>query len=153
METPRRWPNQLGLKGWAVGGRWRQERWLYTLHRLSGLAILGYFLLHVLVTSTRAGFLGGEAAWTWLMGTFSETRILGLAPFKWGELGIYVAFCFHALNGLRLTLCELGFGIGPPEEPVYPYRSSMDVQAPLAFLLMLVAGALATVGFWNFLQP
>jgi len=47
-------PNRLGMRGWAVGGRWGLERYLYTLHRVTGLALLAYFLLHIFVTSSRA---------------------------------------------------------------------------------------------------
>ena len=45
--------NHLGIKGWAIGGRWSFERYLYTLHRLTGLGILAYFLMHIFVTSAR----------------------------------------------------------------------------------------------------
>jgi len=150
MDPVVRYPNRLGLRGWAVGGRWRQERWLFTLHRLTGLGLLGYFLLHVLVTATRAELFGGQARWDALMGFFRETTLLGLPVFRLGELAVFLAFAFHAFNGLRLTLLELGWGVGPAEEPVFPYRSSLDVQAPLTFCLMLLAAVLATAGIWNF---
>ena len=47
-------PNRLGIWGWLGGGRWGIERYLYTLHRLTGLGLLLYFLLHIVVTSARA---------------------------------------------------------------------------------------------------
>ena len=47
-------PNKLGIRGWLVGGSWGPERYLYTLHRVTGLGLLAYFLLHILVTSSRA---------------------------------------------------------------------------------------------------
>jgi succinate dehydrogenase/fumarate reductase cytochrome b subunit len=37
-----------------------------------------------------------------------------------GEHLVFVAFAFHALNGVRLVLVELGFAVGKPLEPVYP---------------------------------
>jgi len=119
MAGPKRYPNRLGVKGWAIGGRWGPERYLYTLHRLTGLGILFYFLLHILVTSTRAGLLGGQETWGFLMDTF-EYEILGFGVFKWGELSVYAAFVFHALNGVRLIHVEIGFALGKTEEPVYP---------------------------------
>ena len=36
-------PNRLGLKGWVAGGRWGPDRYLYTLHRVTGLGLLLYF--------------------------------------------------------------------------------------------------------------
>ncbi len=52
--------NRLGIWGWLGGGRWGAERYLYTLHRVTGLGILAYFLLHIFVTSARAF---GADAW------------------------------------------------------------------------------------------
>ena len=39
MLKTRGYPNRLGVKGWAVGGHWGPERYLYTLHRVTGLGL------------------------------------------------------------------------------------------------------------------
>jgi succinate dehydrogenase/fumarate reductase cytochrome b subunit len=59
---------------------------------------------------------------------------------------VFLAFCFHAINGIRLGLVELGFAVGKPIEPVYPYRTSVDVQRPLALAALAVAFVLAVIG-------
>jgi succinate dehydrogenase / fumarate reductase cytochrome b subunit len=110
-------PNRLGVTGWLGGGRWGFERYLYTLHRVTGLGLLLYFLLHILVTSSRAF---GEGAWKTAMGAVHGP------VFTVGEYLVFAAFAFHAVNGIRLVLVELGFAIGKPIEPVYPYRTSVD---------------------------
>jgi succinate dehydrogenase/fumarate reductase cytochrome b subunit len=66
--------------------------------------------------------------------------------FKVGEYLVFLAFCFHAINGIRLGLVELGFAVGKPIEPVYPYRTSVDVQRPLALAALAVAFVLAVIG-------
>ena len=131
------YPNRLGVVGWVGGGRWGYERYLYTLHRVTGLGILCYFLLHIVVTSFRAF---GRGAWTQAMGTVSGPA------FAIGEYLVFAAFAFHALNGIRLLLVELGFSVGRPLEPVYPYKTSLNVQRPLAVLALLAAGAVAVWG-------
>jgi succinate dehydrogenase / fumarate reductase cytochrome b subunit len=136
-------PNRLGIAGWLGGGRWGFERYLYTLHRLTGLGILLYFVLHIFVTSSRA--LGRES-WEAAMG-----RVSG-GIFVLGEYLVFAAFAFHALNGIRLALVELGIGIGRPIEPVYPYRTSVHAQRPLAIGVMILAGILAIVGGFGFLH-
>jgi len=136
-------PNRLGIAGWLGGGRWGFERYLYTLHRLTGLGILLYFVLHIFVTSSRA--LGRES-WEAAMGSVSG------GIFVLGEYLVFAAFAFHALNGIRLALVELGIGIGRPIEPVYPYRTSVHAQRPLAIGIMILAGILAVVGGFGFLQ-
>jgi succinate dehydrogenase/fumarate reductase cytochrome b subunit len=72
--------------------------------------------------------------------------------FTVGEYLVFAAFAFHAVNGIRLVLAELGFAIGAPIEPVYPYRTSVNEQRPLAVGVMIVAAALAVVGGIAFLK-
>ena len=135
------YPNRLGVWGWLGGARWGMDRYLYTLHRVTGLGILAYFLLHIVVTSSRAF---GQAAWQQAMGVVTGPL------FKIGEYLVFVAFAFHAINGIRLAIIELGFGVGKPIEPVYPYRTSLDVQRPLAIGVLLVAVVLVVMGTLNF---
>jgi len=135
-------PNRLGIWGWLGGGRWGMERYLYGLHRITGLGLLAYFLLHIMLTSTRAF---SPAAWTRAMDSVSAL------PFKVGEYLVFLCFAFHAINGIRLGLIELGFAVGQPIEPTYPYRTSVDVQRPLAVGALVVAfviAALGTVSMW-----
>jgi succinate dehydrogenase / fumarate reductase cytochrome b subunit len=70
--------------------------------------------------------------------------------FKIGEYLVFMAFAFHAINGVRLAIIELGFGVGRPIEPVYPYRTSLDVQRPLAISILLLAALLIAAGTYNF---
>jgi succinate dehydrogenase / fumarate reductase cytochrome b subunit len=135
------YPNRLGIWGWLGGGRWGAERYLYALHRVTGLGLLAYFLLHIVVTSARAF---GQARWQQAMGAVSGPL------FKFGEYLVFVAFAFHALNGIRLGLLELGFGVGRPIEPVYPYRTSLNVQRPIAVAVLLLAAVVIVLGTFNF---
>jgi succinate dehydrogenase / fumarate reductase, cytochrome b subunit len=134
-------PNRLGIAGWVGGGRWGYERYLYILHRVSGLGILLYFLLHIFVTASRAM---GSAKWTQAMQKVSGP------VFEIGEFLVFAAFAFHALNGIRLVLVELGWAVGKPIEPVYPYRTSVGVQRPLAIGIMILAAGLVVVGGVDF---
>jgi len=140
----KKYDNRLGVAGWALGGRWGLERYAYTLHRITGLGILSYFLLHIFVTSTRV--LGGREVWEAVMG------FLHSPMFKIGEMLVYIAFCYHAFNGLRLVLIELGIMVGKPEEPIYPYKSSLNVQRPLLVVCMLLAGLFIVLGGYNFFK-
>ena len=141
-------PNRLGVWGWLGGGKWGLERYLYTLHRLTGLGLLLYFLLHIFVTSARAF---GSDAWATSMGAVSGApgTARGLF-FTVGEFLVFSAFAFHATNGVRLVLVELGWAIGNPIEPVYPYRTSVHEQRPLALGIMVVAGLLVLAGGLDF---
>jgi len=141
LGTTKPYANRLGLWGWLGGGRWGVERYLYTLHRLTGLGLLAYFLMHIVVTSSRAL---GKAPWEQAMNAVTGPL------FKIGEYLVYVAFAFHAINGIRLGIIELGFGVGQPIEPVYPYRTSLDVQRPLVVVVLLLAAVIVVMGTLNF---
>ncbi len=140
MAEHKSYSNKIGLWGWLGGGRWGFERYLYTLHRITGLGMLLYFCLHIFVTSSR---VFGLDAWEKWMGTFESPL------FMVGEFLVFVAFAFHALNGIRLILIELGFSVGKAEEPVYPYKSSLNVQRPLMVVLMIVAAVLVAAGGYD----
>lgn len=142
MTEIKRHDNRLGLWGWMGGGRWGVERYAYILHRLTGLGILLYFLMHIVVTSLRA-----TGKYVWLKGEFFDHSI-----FKVGEFLVFVAFAYHALNGIRLVLVELGFAVGKPIEPVYPYRTSLNVQRPLLIVMMVLALVLIAAGGYDFLR-
>ena len=142
MAEIKRFDNRLGIWGWLGGGRWGIERYAYILHRLTGLAILLYFLLHIVVTSLRAT---GRYLWV-------EGRIFHQPVFRFGEFLVFAAFAYHALNGVRLILVELGFAVGKPIEPVYPYKTSLDVQRPLLISMMALAAVLLVAGGYQFLK-
>ena len=44
---PTAYNNRLGLKGWVFAGRYSFERYLYLGHRLSGLGLIAYMVLHI----------------------------------------------------------------------------------------------------------
>ena len=141
MQPIKRYDNRLGLLGWLSGGRWGIERYAYILHRITGLGILLYFLMHIIVTSLRAK---GIYLWT-------EGRILHGPMFKFGEYLVFAAFAYHAFNGIRLVLVELGLAIGKPIEPVYPYKTSLGVQRPLLIAMMILAAIILVAGGAEFL--
>ncbi len=133
--------NNLGLLGWLSGGRYGAERYAYALHRLSGLGILAYFLMHIFVTGSR---ISGREQWNQTMGFFSSPF------FKIGEFMVYLAFAYHAINGIRLILVELGYMVGRPGLPSYPYHYSTLRQRPLFVAVMVLAAVLMIVGGADF---
>ena len=75
---------------------------------------------------------------------------VGGPVFHFAEFLVFVAFVFHAANGLRLVLVELGVLTGRAEEPVYPYRSSVDVQRPFMIAVMVLAALVVFIGGYEF---
>jgi succinate dehydrogenase / fumarate reductase, cytochrome b subunit len=139
MQT--RLKNNLGIWGWLGGGRYGMDRYAYALHRLTGLGILAYFIMHIFVTAQR---LGGPETWDNTMALF------GKPVFKLGEFLVFLAFAFHGINGIRLIFIELGYLIGKPGLPAYPYSYSTLRQKPLLIAAMVLAGVLMVIGGVDF---
>jgi len=133
----KRYDNHLELWGWLGGGKWGIERYLYTLHRITGVGILLFFTIHIFESSTR---IFGMKTWDIIM------KGMEFPLFTIGEVLVFTAFAFHALNGIRLILIELGFMVGKPEQPVYPYQSSLNVQRPLMMVIMVIVCVLVLAG-------
>jgi succinate dehydrogenase / fumarate reductase cytochrome b subunit len=136
-DIPKSYPNRLGLKGWAYAGRYTLERYLYLGHRLSGLGLIAYMVLHIVETANR---MRGEEAWEGLMALFASP------PFRVIEYLLFAAAVFHAMNGVRLLVTELGFFLGKPREPVYPYSTSLKRHRPLTYVIMALAGLIMVLG-------
>jgi len=123
-------PDRLGMRGWLYAGKYSFERYLYLGHRLSGLGLIAYMVLHIIETANR---IRGEEAWAGLMALFAST------PFKVIEYLLFVMAVFHAMNGIRLILVELGFFLGKPTTPIYPYKTSVLRHRPLTYVVMILA--------------
>jgi succinate dehydrogenase / fumarate reductase cytochrome b subunit len=126
--------NRLGIKGWAWAGRYKMERYLYTLHRITGFGLLAYVALHLVANGSR---LWGQGSWE------STMNFLGNPGFKVGEYLVMAAFIYHALNGGRLMLQHLGFTLGKPKPPIYPYVDSMRRRRPLTWVMLALIMGLA----------
>jgi len=71
--------------------------WSWVLHRITGVAIFFFLLVHVLDTSL---VRVSPEAYNTVMGSY-KTIIMGL-----GEMGLVGAILFHALNGIRIILVD-----------------------------------------------
>jgi succinate dehydrogenase / fumarate reductase, cytochrome b subunit len=81
----------------------REGQWAFFLHRLSGLAILAYLLIH---TISIASVLLGSEAYMAIHKTYE------LPFFRFGLIGVAGAVAYHAFNGLRIIAMDFtAFGV------------------------------------------
>jgi len=135
--------NYLGPGGWVWAGKYKLERYLYLLHRITGLGILLFLILHLCMTTIFR--IQGQDVWEATM------ALLRNPWFKIGEYLVCAAFIYHALNGLRLILQELGFALGRPTPPVYPYKDALRKKRPWTIAMIAVIAILALVFFYDFI--
>ncbi len=77
--------------------RGNEGMWSWVLHRITGVAIFFFLLVHVLDTAL---IRVSPEAYDAVIGTY-KTPIMGL-----GEVALVGAIAFHALNGLRIILID-----------------------------------------------
>jgi len=77
--------------------RGREGMWSWVAHRISGMLIFLFLLVHVLDTAL---VRVSPAAYNEVIGHY-KTLVFGF-----GEIGLVGAICFHALNGLRIILVD-----------------------------------------------
>jgi succinate dehydrogenase / fumarate reductase cytochrome b subunit len=75
----------------------------WILHRISGLALAGYLVIHIWDVS--AAYRGGAQSFSEVMATFHT-------PFwKIMDTLLVAAVVFHTLNGIRILLFDQGIGL------------------------------------------
>ncbi len=135
--------NHLGAGGWIWGGNYKLERYLYTLHRVTGLGLILFVLIHLVMTTVFR--IQGRDIWE------ATIAVLRNPWFKFGEFLVVVAFAFHALNGLRLTIQELGFALGKPTPPIYPWKDALRKKRSWTAIMLTVVVIISAVFLVAFL--
>jgi succinate dehydrogenase / fumarate reductase, cytochrome b subunit len=81
--------------------KWRTGGISWILHRVTGVGITVYLLIHILTVSN---LLKGETAFNKAMETVQQPI------FILGEIALLGAIVFHALNGIRILIIDFGKG-------------------------------------------
>ncbi|HEY3522497.1 MAG TPA: succinate dehydrogenase, cytochrome b556 subunit [Candidatus Limnocylindrales bacterium] len=107
--------------GRAPADRLEAGRWAFYAHRIGGVAIFAFLVLH----------LGDVALYAVSPALYDDVHALyGSPPLRVFESGLLLAILFHAFNGLRLLAVDL-----------------VDVR-PLAAYRLLQLTAVVTVVLW-----
>lgn len=103
-----------------IGGyRGKEGQWAFVLHRISGLAILLYLLLHILSIGSIA--ISREAY-------EAVHKVESHWAFSIGLVLVTAGVLYHSLNGLRIILMDFaGWGV--------------KIQRELFYVVLLVSGA------------
>jgi len=130
--------NKKGWISWFNPIKYGFDRWLFAMHRFTGIVIGLYLIAHVFETSN---ILRGPLTWNNVMVFLDWPFGIHLGPYILSALLIVVVF--HALNGLRLTIVENGLMLVKPYRPEYPYKPKS--LAGWNFALKIVLGILMIV--------
>jgi succinate dehydrogenase / fumarate reductase cytochrome b subunit len=118
------WPTNMKTGMWAWVG-----------HRLTGIALVVYVFLHLSFIST-ASLGDGEASFDDLMATTSQPLFVLM------DFVLVIVVIYHAVNGLRVVLFDMGIGIK---------------RQKLVFLIAMVIAAVLVIGgllaIWHLVFP
>ena len=101
--------------------------WAWILHRLTGLGLTAYILLHIVALT---GLLKGEAAFN------EEMRLFSSPVFLFGEWLLGTLVMFHAINGVRIVLIDFGNGARYHKQIlIFVYIFSVIIVAGMGYLI------------------
>jgi succinate dehydrogenase / fumarate reductase cytochrome b subunit len=106
----------------AIRYRAKWGHWSWIAHRISGLAILSFLIIHVWDTAN---------ATFWPEAYSYTVEIFKWFPFSVGEIFLMGAVLFHAFNGIRISLLDF-----KPEWWQYQDQSAKIVWA--VFLIIFI---------------
>ena len=89
--------------GWLDVRRRKLGMWAYALNRITGIGLVVYLYLHLVVLSL---LLGGPTAWDSFVAVARSPYVLAL------DVILLAGILIHGLNGLRITLTSFGIGLG-----------------------------------------
>ncbi|MEM3509475.1 MAG: succinate dehydrogenase, cytochrome b556 subunit [Candidatus Micrarchaeaceae archaeon] len=101
--------------------------WAWFLHRLTGIGLVFYISLHVILMS--AAILEGHIYFNHLL-----TLLMTDPVFLVLDAILAGAVIYHALNGIRLILFDLGIGFGRQKEIFW----SLMIPGALIYIVILV---------------
>lgn len=115
----------------SVRYRGRSGHWSWVAHRISGLAILSFVMLHVWDTANAHFY---PELYEWSLAVF-KVPIFGV-----GEIGVMAAVLYHAINGIRITILDF-----KPELWKHQQRSAV-ISWALFLILFIPSGILMFSG-------
>ncbi len=77
--------------------KWREGMWAWVLHRVAGVSILLFLVVHIVDTAL---VLYGPKPYNFVMGLYRTPL------FRLGEVLLVAAIVYHALNGLRIITLD-----------------------------------------------
>ena len=118
-----------GVAGWLDPRGRRLGGWAFTLNRLTGLGVLLYLYLHLMVLSL---LVRGPEAWDTFVSIATNPLVLVM------DVVLLAGLLIHGLNGIRVTLIGVGLVAGR--------QKAMFAALMVIAVLALIVGAARIYG-------
>lgn len=107
--------------------RWHAGSVAWILHRITGIALLGYLFVHVWALRT---LVKGEAAFQ------AEMALFTTPLFKLAEWVLFAVVLFHALNGIRIVLVDFS------AQGSYRHKALLRLVYSVGIVMVVLMGVL-----------
>lgn len=101
----------------------REGHYAFLLHRLTGLGVLLFLIIHILDTSTVYFY---PELYEHAIALYRST------PFMLGEIGLVFAVIYHGVNGLRIAVTDLWM---PKRWAIQTQRNAVRITLAVSVLL------------------
>jgi succinate dehydrogenase / fumarate reductase cytochrome b subunit len=126
VKSPQKETTSRPLPAWFDVRKRRVGSWAFALNRLTGLGLVLYLFLHLVVLSL---LLRGPEAWDQFV-AIAKTPLFLLF-----DVVLIFGLLFHALNGIRVALVGMGVGIKSQ-------KTLFWILAAIAAILLIVSAYL-----------
>lgn len=139
-ERKKKWYNNIpGFKAWLTP-KYNSERYMFTIQRVTGFILALYIYAHIIITGLATL---GQSTWNYFIQHYDIPLF---------EVIIAMIVAVHGLNGIRLIITELGYSIGKPAVPEYPYvPKSLSKQKLLMYAMMIIAAIFIIIAAWDYI--
>jgi succinate dehydrogenase / fumarate reductase cytochrome b subunit len=122
-------PRRRGIWGWFDPRHRRLGGWAFALNRLSGVGILLYLYLHLVILAQLAQ---GPEAWDAFVALATSPAVLAF------DVVLLAGLLIHGLNGVRVTLVGLGL--------VVDRQRALWIALMVMAAIVLITGAVRILG-------
>ncbi len=144
----------------GLGSQYGVGQWSWLLHRVTGMGILLFLIIHIIDTffvvaypglyDHTVGIYGGRLSWI----SDSEGKPLYLPFLRWvfrlSEFGLIACVVFHAINGVRVALVDLWAEGAAHQKIMFRVVGLVFLVIMLVTSYFVFVPLLKAPEFWNF---
>lgn len=121
--------NLVGTVANSIRYRGRDGQWAWMLHRVTGLGVVLFLLLHIFDIFLMAA---GEEAFEAFLDLYTA------APFRLLEAGLIFAVIYHALNGARVIIVDFWPQVGRYQKILWRVQLTLSVMISIPAVIVTI---------------
>jgi succinate dehydrogenase / fumarate reductase cytochrome b subunit len=121
--------NLVGTVVNSIRYRGRDGQWAWMLHRVTGLGVVLFLLLHIFDIFLMAA---GEETFETFLDLYTA------APFRLLEAGLIFAVIYHALNGARVIVVDFWPQVGRYQKVLWRVQLALSILVSIPAIIVTI---------------